>query len=186
MYREDNMKKLLLALLLLPALLFSQMKFMNNTVSISSTGDLSFPQIHFFGYKEDTTITPNCLGTALYAKIASTMRTGYGLVENDGFTYGGDSLKIITPGDYFFQMSYTIQGANNEDFKFAFFKNNTKVYGTRRSTSTGNYSGGTTPFYFLNLVANDVISWRVANLTAPGTNDATITNFNIFAYKMIE
>ena len=178
------MKKLLF--LFLPSLLWGQMNLDNNRVQISATGELKYNFIHFVGTKEDTVITPNCAGTNLYVKIGEKWRTGYGLVENDGFTFAGDSLTIITPGDYYAIYSYTFTGANNADWKIAGFKNSVKVYGTRRSSTSGNYSGGTTTVYFAGLVAGDDICFKVANLTAPGTIDPTFSNLKLFMYQLPE
>lgn len=150
-------------------------------------GDLTYEFIHFYAHKEDTAVTPDCPGTDLYTKILPNWRTGWGLDENDGLTFGGDSITIITPGDYYMVYSFTMVGNNAVDWKIALFKNNTKIYGVRRTTTGAtNYSGGTLPFYFIDLVAGDDISIRVANLTAPGTVDPTFTNLNWFIYKIPE
>jgi hypothetical protein len=184
------MKKLWLLLILLSLVTgcFSQHKVDLTTTppSVVFPGQVSWNFIHAFMFKEDTTITPNCDGTGLYVKILGKFVTGFGLVENDGFTIAGDSITIITPGDYYLIYSYTFSGSNNADWKIAVFKNSVKQYGTRRSSTSGNYSGGTTPFYLLNLVAGDDISMKVANLTAPGTDNPTFSNVNLFIYKIPE
>jgi hypothetical protein len=162
------------------------MGFNNNTMTVSSTGDLKYNFIHFVGTKEDTAITPNYAGTDTYVLIGENFRTGYGLVENDGLAFAGDSLTIITDGDYCAIYSYTFSGANNADWKVAGFKNGAKVYGTRRSSTSGNYSGGTTTVYFAGLVAGDDIVFKVANLTAPGTSDPTFSNLKLYFYKLPE
>jgi len=179
-----DMRKLLL--LLFPVVLMGQMNLNNNTVTIGSTGDLTYNFIHFVGTKEDTTITPNCAGTDIYVKIGEVFRTGYGLVHNVGLTFAGDSITVITPGNYYAIYSYTYTGANNADWKVAGFKNSVKVYGTRRSTTSGNYSGGTATVMFEGLVAGDDICFKVANLTAPGTVDPTFSNLKLVFYKLPE
>jgi hypothetical protein len=190
----------LLILLFVPLLSFGQggqpvASRLDVTDSITATlardvtigGDLAYEMVHFFAHKEDTTVTPNCAGASVYVKILPNWRTGWGLDENDGFTFAGDTITIITPGDYFMIYSFTVQGSVGDDFKVAVFKNAVKIYGVKRTTTgSTNFGGGTLPFYFINLIAGDDLSIKVANLTGAGTNDPTFTNLNWFIYKIPE
>lgn len=183
--------KNLFFILLIPVFLFGQIKLQNNTVSISSTGVIAYDYIHLFGVKEDTSVTPDCNGNGVYTKILPALTKAYtatsGLIENDGLTAAGDSITIITAGDYRITYSFTMVGGNATDWKIAVFLNSVKQYGVRRTTTGAtNYSGGTLPFYLKDLVAGDDISFKVTNLTNPYTDDPTFTNINVFIEKAPE
>ncbi len=159
----------------------------DSTGNVDISGVLTYNYIHAFAEKEDTTITPNCNGNGVYTKIGGLFNST-GIIENDGLTLSlGDSITIITPGDYRITYSFTVLGGNAIDWKIAVFKNSVKQYGVRRTTSgVTNYSGGTLPYYLKNLVTGDDISFKVTNLTNPYTDDPTFTNLNIFIEKMPE
>jgi hypothetical protein len=185
------MKKLWLLLILLSLVTgcFSQHKIDLTTTppSVVFPGQISWNYIHAFLFKEDTSIVPNCASTGRYVKVLPVFRTGYGLTENDGFTIAGDSITIVTAGDYYYIVNPTHSGSTGDDFRFGIFKNSVKQRSII-STTTGatNFQSAILFFYFENLVAGDDISLKVANLTGAGTNDTTIKDISIFIYKIPE
>lgn len=157
----------------------------DTTGKMTLAGDLVYDFVHFAAHKEDTTLAVNCTATNVYTKILPKFVTGYGLDVNEGFTFAGDSLTVITPGDYIVTFGCTFSGSTGDDYKVGVFKNSVKQYGFRRTTTGAtNFSGGNMTFHLSGLVAGDDISFKVCNMTAPGTNDPTFTNFNLWVYKI--
>jgi hypothetical protein len=156
-------------------------------MTVDSTGLLNYRNPHAGSFREDITLDITLTTKDVYYKILPTFPTvpAQG-VEFDGITCAGDSLTIITPGDYFLTMGITqINGTDKEEYKYAFFLNGVKVYGIRRTWTTGNATGGDISLYFTNLVAGDDISFRMTNLTND-TDTARISNINFYIYKVPE
>jgi len=153
----------------------------NDSISgnLEIMGDVEYDLPVIFMNKNDTTVTPNCTGTNVYSKILPKYRIGFDLLLNNDFTFAGDSITIIVPGDYISIFNYTMNGSNGDDFSVGVFKNGVRVYHTKTTTfGATNFAGSALTYYFIGLVAGDDISLRVANMTTPGNNDPTFTNIN--------
>lgn len=158
--------------------------------NLDVTGFIKYNFVHAFMFKTDTTITPDCDGVGVYVKVVPKFVEGYGLIEDDGITVApttGDSLTIVYPGDYFVTTNFTMVGSNAIDYSVAWFLNSVKQYGMRKTTTgENNYSSGSMPFYFRELVAGDDICIKVANLTLPGTADPVIVNIDLVIWRIPE
>jgi len=101
----------------------------------------------------------------VWEKITNATDDIFDVNDASGITQAGDSLTIITPGDYMINASISFSGTTNADvYEFAVFKNEVlaspKIERTTTSTDIGNVS---LPIYLSGLVAGDDISLRIRN-----------------------
>ena len=149
-------------------------------------GDLSYELIHAVSFLEDITYDLTLTTKDRYYKITPTFPKTGSNVEIDGITFAGDSLTIVTPGDYYISFGFSmVSGTNNEEYKWAVFKNNVKQYGQKRTWTTGNVAGGNIIMYLTSLVAGDDISFRMTNLSN-NTDVARLSNLNFYIEKKPE
>jgi len=137
--------------------------------AVSMTGDLTYNFKHFVAYVTGGTYTPNTASNVTF-KMLPTFQVS----ENDGFTFAGDSLTIITAGDYYMDFAGTFQGANGSDWKLSIFKNGVELasgWPVVTTTGAGNYCTWSWPIYWIGLAAGDDLSWHVMN--EGGTDDPT-------------
>jgi hypothetical protein len=153
---------------------------------VDINGYLTYDFIHFSAFK-DTSIVFNTDGNGVYTKVLPKFVPSYGIVENDGFTFAGDSLTIITPGDYRVESDFILHGPVNTEWKVGIFKNSVLVRAAEiTTTGANNRTQISVDAYLLNLAAGDDISIKVANLTNPYTDDPTFTDFNFYCEKKPE
>ena len=146
------------------------------TITLPATVRYIFP--HFVGSADAITYTPT-VTKDVYTKLVPSMTAK----EADGITFAADSLTIVTPGDYRFDISVRFSGANQNDiWQIKIYKNTAAMdlsagrFITR--TTAASLSDAKTYFwYLLDLVAGDDISFRMTNLTA--TRNPTIQDFKI-------
>jgi len=100
--------------------------------NLNVTGQVKYDYKHLVIYTTGAAYTPN-VANGVEFKLTPSFST----TENDGFTFAGDSITIITPGDYFIIFSTVLQGANGSDWVFKCRKNGTAI-------TTGNLALSTT------------------------------------------
>ncbi|MCK5019484.1 MAG: hypothetical protein KAS32_20665, partial [Candidatus Peribacteraceae bacterium] len=92
--------------------------------------------------------------------------------SSSGMTVAGDTVTIVTDGDYMTSVSISFSGSNTDVYEFAIFKNGAvatpKMERSTSSTDIGNVS---LPFYLQGLNAGDDLSMRIRN--TGNNNDVT-------------
>jgi hypothetical protein len=153
-----------------------------NLVTVDSTGtmivtnDVSYSLRHaFVQYTSDYTpaVTQN-----VYTKITPTFTT----LEASNITVAGDSLTIVTAGDYYAVFHATVRGSNGDDFTVQLRVNNVSVKTVRvTTTGTSNYQPVPLQYYIKNLVAGDDIAFWVTNTA--NNNDPTFSDISVYIRK---
>lgn len=155
--------------------------FPNATGTVALTSDLS-------GYvptggpycsasKSSLSYTP-ALTKDVFTKIASA---GDLAVEaNSGFTIAGDSIRVLTAGNYEIHFSIVLYAASTDNFQIKLYKNNAAAGSGGRvivSTHSDQSYSNCTTFWFLTAAANDYFHFRIANIT--DNDDPTITDYKL-------
>jgi hypothetical protein len=154
--------------------------------SVRVNGDFTYELPHAASFLEDITYDLTLTTKDTYYKITPTFPTTGTNIEVDGITFAGDSLTIIKAGDYFIQFGFSMtSGTNNEEYKWAIFKNGVKQYGQKRTWTTNNVVGGNIVMYLTDLAAGDDISFRMTNLSN-NTDVARLSNLNFYIEKKPE
>jgi hypothetical protein len=175
------MKKILLTLsiLIFSLTTFGQAAERHNT-AINTIGDITYGFTHAAAYAENISYTPN-LTQNVYTKLLPS----FTISEATNITIAGDSMTIITPGDYLILFTITLSGANGDDFRIKLYKNNaiTGINGSNHITTTGapNYTSLSYFWYSISLVLNDKLSFRMTNTTNNG--DPTISDIKFYIEK---
>lgn len=179
------MKKLLF-FIFLPCILLAQMNLNNNTVKIDATGDLKYGFAHAVGSADSQSVALT-VSQNVYKKIEVTGMTWH---EVDKITAAADSVTILSAGDYKFDMSIRLSGTNaNDEWRIKLFKNNvafpTSVGRFVFRTVTNSQADTRSFFWYLkDLAINDVISWKITNLSA--SRNPTITDIKVYCEKKPE
>lgn len=146
--------------------------------SLRVNGDFTYEFRHAAAYGEGLSYTPN-LTQNVYTKLTPTLTT----IEADGITVAGDSITIVTPGDYYVQVTCGFHGSANDDFAIKLYKNGATT--TSRSRVAGMGSNNDVQinyfWYVKDLVAGDDLCFRMTNLDS--NNDPTITDFKFYIRK---
>ncbi len=104
-------------------------------------------------------------------------------VVGNGFTAAGDSVTIVTAGDYSADISVSLHATASDSIQIAIFKNAVRALAPAEvlciGTETLNLS---TPGLLLNLVAGDDISVRIVNLAS--SDDAVVTNASLVLHML--
>lgn len=140
------------------------------------SGDLSYNIRHIFANFYDSYVPD------LTSKIPYKLTPTFVTKEIANITFAGDTITIIDNGDYYITINVTLQGAVNEDYSFAFYKNGTDILDSCVVTTTGatNYIS-TSLMTYEDLVTGDDISIYINNLT--NNNDATIRKMSLYIRK---
>jgi len=109
--------------------------------------------------------------------------------ENDGFTAAGDSIRILTAGDYEFHVWLNATTSNaNDQMKVKMYVNNLKLgtpLGMFKINSAGSGNGETHYYMFYReMAANDYVCFRIANLTAGRAS--VISDYKLYIKKVPE
>ncbi len=163
----------------------------NSLISESGTkvtvnGDFVYTFIHCVASADSISpvYTP-AVAQNVYTKINTTLLVAH---DNDGMTVAGDSVRVLTAGDYRIDISVTIAGAANDQWRIKLFKNNAPM-----ATSIGRFAITTTLasrydtydyFWYITASANDWYSFRITNLT--NGDDPNISDYKIMFTKMPE
>ena len=148
--------------------------YINGDVTI--TGQVKYDYKHLVIYTTGGSYTPNTVSNVEFRLLPTFSTT-----ENDGLTFAGDSITVITPGDYFIQFGVSLQGANGSDWIFKCRKNGVAIITGNLALSTsgaGNYISGQWFWYLLSLAAGDDICFTVTN--EGGTDDPTFRSIKVF------
>jgi hypothetical protein len=166
-----------------------QMLFQNASGGYVFDADLTYGFIHFVGSADSVAVTPT-VAQYLYTKLLPGIVTH----EADGVTFDADSLTVLTAGDYACFISVTLSGTNANDYwRIKVFKNNAALPNTGANSvgrfifrTTANNQTDTREFvwYFKSLAINDVLSWRITNLSA--ARNPTVTDMKLYFYKIPE
>ena len=150
--------------------------------NLNITGQVSYDFKHLVAYLTAGNYTPNVSQNTAF-KLAPSMTT----TENDGLTFAGDTVTIITAGDYKLDIGGVLQGSNGDDFKFTVRKNGTEFTtgnAVVTTTGAGNYQTFTWFYYFTGLAAGDDLSFYVTNESS--NNDPTFRAFKVYIKKEME
>ena len=148
-------------------------------------GDLIYEFIHAYGGVAGADVTPD-MTQNVYLKL----NPGSTWLEIDGMSCTGDSITILTDGDYYIDISLAISGANQNDFWRVKPYVNSVAYASEVSAfrwrvTTAGVSDTRDYFWYLrDLDADDVISFWITNET--GSRDPTISQFKIYIEKKPE
>lgn len=148
----------------------------SSTGKLTLLGDLTYNMRHAF-LNAAANYTP-AVTQNIYTKILPTFTA----IELMNMTFAGDTLTITTAGDYILTYTYTISGANGDDFTVQIRKNNVAVCESRQTTTaTNNYQTVTMIWYFEATSVNDRISLYVTNTASNG--DPTLSNQRLYIRK---
>lgn len=141
-------------------------------------GDFTYEYRHAAAYGEGLSYAPN-LTQNVYTKLVPSLTT----IEADGITVAGDSITIVTPGDYYIQMSCSFHGTANDDFAIKLYKNGATTASRARVSADGaNNDVSVSYFWYVkDLVAGDDYCFRMTNLDS--NTDPTITDFKYYIRK---
>ena len=182
------MKKLITILITLCSMAaYSQMGIYNNTLRISTAGDVTWHYIHAVGSADSISVAIASIN-GIYRVIKGT-----GIVwrEQDGIVGTADSFRITSGGDYevmLFISGYTLN--TNDALRIKMYKNNvaspTSI--SRFMIRTGTTTAATVEtkhfLWYVALATNDRISFRITNLT--GNRDFTVCDYKIYVKKLPE
>jgi hypothetical protein len=179
------MKKLIFILCLLPLGLMAQQNLNNNTVNITSRGDIYFPYAHCFMHFRDSAILITASQNAWY-KVNNATNGLWNADEFDYLTKTGDTVRVDYAGDYWSMYTLRLSGTNQMDrYQLGIFKNGILQNLSSHTLAVNN--GQMTlvlQWYFVGVVAGDYISLRVRNVT--NGNDPTLIGGSFYMKKEME
>ena len=154
--------------------------------NVHMTGDLTYLLIHGVASADSMVpvYTPDVTQN-IYSKINTTKLSPH---EADGITIAGDSIQVLTAGDYRIDLSVTIAGSNNNQYRIKLYKNNLPS-----ATSLGRFVITTTNntrydtfgyFWYVTASVNDYYSFRITNLT--NSDSPKISDYKVLITKMPE
>ena len=148
-------------------------------------GELEYEFKHLVASADSVSVTTTIGTQFAYFKMLP------GMTEHDnlGFVLAGDTVTVLNTGDYIIHFAITASGANlNDRFRIKLYTN-AQPHGTEigrmswKVTSAGQQDTKAY-FWYMDLTANDVLSFRVTNLTA--ARDLTITDMKIMITRAPE
>jgi hypothetical protein len=153
---------------------------------VSTTLDFAYGMKHAIGSADSIAYSTGTTQNQDY-KINTTAFTWR---ENDGFTAAGDSIRILTTGDYEVHIWVAATTSNaNDKLRVRLYVNNLRLASTSfgRMLINSNGSGNAETHYFLwykEFTANDYISWRIANET--GARASVVSDIKVYVKKVPE
>lgn len=144
--------------------------------------DMSFELRHLYIDFQDSSevidVTQN-----IYSYITNQNNTLFTTIESANITEAGDTITIVTPGDYLITFSFEVEnGSVGDRYRIGVFKNNVKVFSVGQKFPSASDSKIITSFYYLNdLVAGDDISLRVTNTV--DSDDPTFVTGAVYLRK---
>lgn len=189
------MKKLIFILALIPILLVGQIP--DPLVDLSEyhdynrlfeMADLNFtniteggylqPKIHVtvldyspphgsLAFADSAAVIP--LTQNVWGKVTNGNNDLYTVIDADGITSAGDSITVITPGDYVIWISLSFMGGPSDQYHAAVYKNAVITsFESHRKTSNNDTGNMSINGYLEDLAAGDDISYYIRNT---GDND---------------
>ena len=161
-------------------------QFQNDSAKTAIKGDVIWDFVHAVGSADSLSYTSSGSTQNIYYKINTTAFVSH---EADGITIAGDSMKILTAGDYKVYIWICATSANaNDKLRIRMYKNNAPLSPSAgrfiiNSQGTGN-SETESFMWYQTFAVNDWLSWRIANLT--GARASNITDFKIYIEKVPE
>jgi len=134
---------------------------------LSVEGDFTYDFIHGVGSADSiawsTGTTQN-----YYYKINTTAFVSH---EADGLTIAGDSIQILTAGDYFINIALAVTtSVGNDIMRVKLFVNNAASIGSIGRWAINSEGAGLADasnyFWYKTFAANDWLSIRISNLSA--------------------
>ncbi len=114
----------------------------------------------------------------VWAKVTGPVGDLFIIQAQAGVTIDGDSITIVTDGDYVIDWSTSFNGSASDVFQICIYKNGVQssIHMSRKTSNadTGNMS---LPYYMNNLVAGDDISFYIRN--TGDNDDATFVSGSI-------
>ncbi len=130
------------------------------------------------GYVFSDSSTVVALTQNNWAKVTGPVGVLYTLDHSMGITMQGDTITIITPGDYEGQVGLSFDGTANDVFHCAIYLNGVVTpWEMHRKTSNNDTGNFGMPFMLQNLVAGDDISLYIRN--TGDNDDATLISGQI-------
>ena len=185
------MKKILSTILILFSVVVNAqtpMKVINNDLSIN--GDLTYEFIHGIASTDSISFTTGATKNVYY-KLNPTGADTLKDHEADGLLFTGDSIKILTAGDYLIMCYLNLStSVSNDKIRVKLYKNNapftTNEIGRWIINSDGSGSASETKsfIWYVEASANDYFSVRVANIT--GARAVVLRDWKIYIEKKPE
>lgn len=142
-------------------------------------GDLTYQLRHAHLYFNDSSEVIN-LTQNVYTHLTNETKTLFTVDESSNVTCAGDTITIVTPGDYLLSFDFVGDGAGvNDIYKFKLYKNNTAVAGG--TLSKGAVSAVGWNWYIEDAVAGDDFKIMVTNTV--DNDDLTAINGVIYIRK---
>lgn len=125
----------------------------------------------------DSTSTPD-LTQNVWAKITNGDNDLYTAIDEDGITMVGDTITIITPGDYMLWANLSFNGNSQDVYHCAFYKNNViTAFEMHRKTANNDTGNMALSALFDDLAIGDDISIFIRNTA--NNNDPTFISSQI-------
>lgn len=120
-----------------------------------------------FAFADSTFVLPLTVND--WAKVTNTNNDLFTAVDTDGVTFAGDTITIITPGDYMIWIGLSFSGGPSDVWHIAIYKNAVITAFEMHRTTSNNDTGNTNLNALLdNLAIGDDISIYMRNT---GDND---------------
>lgn len=145
------------------------------------SGDVNYNLVQGSMYLENGAYTPSMPLKNVFYKLSPGMTVS----SSNGITVVPDSITVLTSGSYKIDFVIDMQGSNGNDFRIKMFRNHDPAGVAGSATITTLGAGNKvclSYFYFINVVAGDVLSFWVTNLSN-NTNSCTINDMKVYIEK---
>ena len=119
----------------------------------------------------------------IWAKITNGAQDLYTVINADGLTSAGDTITIITPGDYVLWMSLSFEGGPSDVYHVAVYVNEVITpFEMHRKTSNNDTGNASLNAYLDDLDTGDDISIYIRN--TGDNDDATLVSSQITVFML--
>ena len=119
----------------------------------------------------------------VWAHITGPVTNLFTSVDADGITIAGDSITIITPGDYMAWTGFSFEGTPSDVFHISLYKNGVITsWEMHRKTSNNDTGNMGMPMLLDNLVAGDDLTLYIRN--TGDNDDATLVSGQLVIYMI--
>jgi len=119
----------------------------------------------------------------VWAKITNAANDLYTVVDADGITVAGDTITVITPGDYVIWVGLSFEGGPSDVFHIAIYKNFAITpFEMHRKTANADTGNAAMNGLLDNLAAGDDISIYIRN--TGDNDDATLVSSQVTIFMI--
>lgn len=123
------------------------------------------------------------LTSSTWAKITNLNNDLYTVIDDDGVTLAGDTMSIVTPGDYMLWVSISFDGNQQDVYHCAIYKNSVITpFEMHRKTATNDTGNMSMSALLDELVVGDDISIYIQNTA--NNNDPTFISSQFMIYMI--